>query len=174
MDKKKVFLQFNKTSGVFVTTISGITSDSILNKEFYNYIEVEMDVNKQIVQGTYDDFKIIDKSKLPPRVYESHLNKLCHEKITKEYPYVKQIDVMRTVLEELVKSSKIDGKIIEEFDEMNSYINEIKRRNKVIKESYKNSKGHQYISIAKQNEESEKKLEGGIHEAIGPRPIDLS
>lgn len=174
MDKKKVFLQFNKTSGVFVTTISGITSDSILNKEFYNYIEVEMDVNKQTVEGTYDDFKIIDKDSLPTRVYESHLNKLCHEKIIKEYPLVKQIDVMRSVLEEMITASGSTTDFTTEFDEMNSYIDEIKRRNKVIKESYKNSKGHQYISIAQQTEEYEKKLEGGIHEAIGPRPIDLS
>lgn len=174
MNKKKVFLQFNKTSGVFVTTISGILSDSILNKEYYDYVEVEMDVNKQEVIGTRDSFKIEDKSKLPVKVYESHLNDLCHEKITKEYPYVKQIDVMRSVLEQIITTTKISSPEVSEFDEMNSYIDEIKRRNKVLKESYKNSKGHQYISVKQQSEDFEKKLEGGIHEAIGARPINLS
>ena len=166
----KVWIQFNKTSGAYVNAFQYVPSE-ILNHKYFTYAEAEMDLTTQVVIGSVKSWKIYNINELPKKIYEAQLNFICRDKITKEYGLEKQVGILTKVILELVKKAKITGESIDELNEMNSYIEEIRRRNKVLKNSYVSNKSYRYISIEEQNKIEEEMYDGGLHEALGPKNL---
>lgn len=165
--KQKMLAQFNRTSGVYVNTISLVPLE-VLNTEHYIYVEVELDPETQRVEGNIDSFKVVDIASSATKIYESQVNASCKEKIYKRFQPEVQLDILRNVLAIVCEKLEISD---ESFDDMNDYIDSVKRANKVLKQAYIDNPDFQFITIAEEQAESEAKLDGGLHEVMGPKNL---
>lgn len=119
--------------------------------------------------GTYTDaFKIIDQSEDTPVYYESNLNQQAESKITKKYPIVAQINVLSRVIKTIADKVGVE---VEELDEMLSYIQLCLDTNAAQKEFYRGNADVSYVSDEDASDELARKMEGGVHEWIGPRDV---
>lgn len=173
----RALAQFNKVSGAFICFLSYV-DPSTLDHTYFTYTEVYVDIEKQTVKGKYPSFQIVTVAEQPTPVYERVLNAKCRDKIMKEYALETQIDILRSIVQQLAEiASKAKGVTINDLamlQEMNAYIDEVKQSNKVLKASYQNRDDYQYISMADENRQTEEQMEGGLHELVyGPRPINL-
>lgn len=167
----KAIIQFNKASGAYVNAFQYV-DPKFLNTKYFDYVgPVDIDFDTQMVVGDIKTYKVVNKSEQPKVIYEIALNKLCREKINKEYEVETQIGILTNVILDLVKKAKLNTEAVEKLNEMNSYIEEIRRRNKVLKDAYQNNKSFKYVSIEEQNKIEEAQLDGGLHEFLGPRNL---
>lgn len=162
--KQPMLAQFNATSGAYVNCI-GVVPLSYLNTDHYKYVEVEIDVVTQRIEGVYDNFKIVDIATAKTKIYETQINNLCKEKIYKRFQPEVQLDILRVALAEIATKLGIES---EALLDMNDYIDDVKRANKVLKQSYIANPDFEFISIEQEQAETEAKLDGGLHELIGP------
>lgn len=159
--------QFNKASGAYVNVFQLVPLE-VLNTEHYVYAEVEIDIATQRIEGVYGDFKVVDIATSATKIYESQVNNACKEKIYKRFQPEVQLDILRGVLAAVCEKLEI---VDETFDDMNDYIDGVKRANKVLKQSYIDNPDFQFITIAEEQAESEAKLDGGLHEVMGPKNL---
>lgn len=159
--------QFNAVSGVYVNCISVVPLE-YLNTTNFNYVEIVIDVTKQRVNGVYDNFTIVNIADEPTVIYESMVNELCKEKIFKRFAVEVQLDILRQVVAEICEKV---GHTNEALEDMNDYIDGVKRANKVLKEAYKNNPDFQFITVEEANAIEEAKLDGGLHELMGPQNL---
>lgn len=163
MNQNKIpaLAQFNKVNGMFIMVLDRVPDLTMLNHDFYNYAEIEIDVNAETVLGTYDNFQIINVQELPVEITEDYLNILARNKIVSEYPIERQLTVLGTVLEKLADTSGID---CEDLKVMNDFISEVKRTNRIRKEFYTSNPDYKYMSTVEADELIRQKYEGGIVE----------
>lgn len=157
-NKTEALAQFNKITKVFTTILQKVDT-SWLNNDLYLYKEILIDRDREIVVGIYDDFKIVSLEDQPMPISEDGLNALAKEKILKKYSIESQLTVIEKTLEKIAIATGID---FSELKEMNDYIAEIKRTNRLRKEFYSANTDYKYTS----SEDFEKILtlqhEGGI------------
>lgn len=165
--EQQMLAQFNAASGTFITCMSVIDL-SYLNTENFKYVEITIDITKQRVDGEYDNFKIVNIADEPTVIYESMVNELCKQKIFKRFAVEVQLDILRNTLATLCEKVGVED---EALLDMNDYIDGVKRANKVLKEAYKNNPDFQFISIQEQAEIEASKLDGGLHEIMGPKNL---
>lgn len=176
--KERCLAQFNKTSGAFICFLSYV-DPATLNQVYYEYVEMEVDPERQTVRGKIDDYKVVTIAEEPTRIYERVLRGKCQNKILKEYALDNQLDIIRSVVQEIAEqlASKYKGFApvdLEALQEMNAYIDEVKASHKKIVESYKRRRDYEFISIEQEQREIEEQMEGGLHElAYGPRPVNV-
>lgn len=165
--KIHALLQFNKVSGAFVTAMSYV-DPATLNNDFFDYIEVtEFDLEYDVVVGTRDSYTIVDRRTLPEQVYESAIDAIARDKITKEYPVVQQVNIIGRAI---IALSDALGVPQDELTEMLAYINEVKRVNSLAKSFYQESPAYEFITLEEEEAAETDRLEGGINEAYGARP----
>lgn len=160
-----VLAQFNKISGAF----TGILEDSnhtFLNRDYYDYKKVRMNPATQEIVGTYDNFKVVDKSSQLPELFELQFDNAAEGKIDKEYPIYRRLEILEALIGKLAEAANIND---QEYTEMVSYIAEVKRVNEIYKESIANDPRYRYITREMQQQQFDDQLEGGLHEFIGPR-----
>ena len=80
----RAIIQFNKASGAFVNAFQYVNPE-LLNNIYFTYAEADIDFDTQVVVGDIKTWKVVNKNEQPKVVYEISLNKLCREKIQKEY-----------------------------------------------------------------------------------------
>lgn len=165
--KQKMLAKFNAYSGAFVTC-QGVIDVQFLNTTNYTFIEIEIDPITQKVVGTKDNFQIVDKATTKTQVYETQVNNLCKTKIYKRFQLEVQLDIIRQAVAELCEKAGIDNEAL--FD-MNDYIDDVKRANKVLKQSYIDNPDFEFITIDMEQAEQEAQLDGGLHELFGPANI---
>lgn len=192
--KTQVWLQFNKVNGAFVMVLSGDLDVGTLNQEFFTYAQAEFDFENDVVVGTADNYQIVAKTDLPEEIYESHLDSLARDKITKVYPVIQQVNLVGkatvaldqnivAIGERLDKLVALLGEsealpplalqsVTAELVEMQNYIDEVKQANALRKQYYQESDAHEYISDEAVQARMDAVLEGGLHEAYGPRPSE--
>lgn len=163
----KMLAQFNAVSGVWTNTI-GLIDLSFLDTEHYKYAEVTIDIETQKIVGTYDNFKIVDIATAPTVVYEAMLNNQCKEKIYARFQLEVQLDLLRDVVTQLADKAGLEH---EALADMNDYIDACKEANKKLKEAYINNPDFEYISLDDQKAYEEAKLDGGLHEIMGPKNL---
>lgn len=168
--KQQVWLQFNKISGAYISFMTKCPEE-YLEKEHYNWVSETFDIDSDTVIGTFKKYQIKSIKDLPVPVREVDLNNQCKAKINKRFQPEVQLDILRNVITELASKAKLKGDVADKLDDMNSYIDEIKRRNKVLKESYKNGKSFKYVSIEDEIAEEDARMEGGLHEVFGPKNL---
>jgi len=161
MSTTNMLAQFNKLNKLFITVLEKPRDSNILNQEFYLYREIDIDLDSQIVRGTFDNFQIVNVQDLPFLMNEDSLNLLARDKIIARYPIEKQLSIIENLLEKIADSFEVDAS---ELKEMNDFINEVKRVNGVRKEFYSNHPDYEYMSTEQINESIQKKYEGGIQE----------
>jgi hypothetical protein len=168
-NKVQALAQFNKLNKLFTTVIGMVEDVSMLNHDLFLYKEIEIDLDQEKVEGTYDDYKIINIHDAPLEITEDALNLIARDKILAVYPMERQLSVLGGVLEKVADSIGIE---CEELKEMNDFINEVRRVNGIRKEFYSNNTDYKYMSTEEFNDMIDKLYEGGIQE-YGKRTNDL-
>lgn len=165
--KQRALAQFNKITGAFITVMTWIEPET-LNHEFYEYREVEIDFEKEYIKGNLRDFTVARNDERPPVISEQTLDLSAQERITKEYPVVEQVNIIAKAVQALNRHLGVEN---EELEEMIDYISEVLRNNKVRKEFYRDNPDYEYVSYEYLAKQQSEQLEGGLHEALGGRPI---
>lgn len=176
--KSQVTLIFNALNGMFLSATNIPYSMCDQSDPLCIYISDEMDIALETVVGGLTinpdkswtaNYQIVNTAEYNQNtVTEGQLDSAVAYKITKEYPVVKQINVIANALKEI--SEKI-GHPLPELEEYLDYVKLVKDTNKRHKEFYMNDSRFNYISKEKVNEDYTKLHEGGLHERIGPRDI---
>lgn len=151
--------QFNKLNKGFITALSGTTDKSLLNHDFYLYVDILFDESKETVVGTYDNFQIVRTDSLPRQVHEDELNTVARTKIVEKYPLELQLSIIGQLLETLADTANVDST---DLKDMNDYIAEVKRVNKLRKEFFAANTEYQYLSTGDREAIFAKQMEGGI------------
>lgn len=165
--KSTMLAQFNSTSGAYINTI-GVVPLEWLDTEHYDYVEIEIDVQTQKVVGFKDNFKITDIATSKTRIYETMVNNQCKEKIYARFHLEVQLDLLRDVVTKLADKA---GLLHEDLADMNDYIDGVKRANKVLKQSYISNPDFEFVTIEQELAETEARLDGGLHEVMGPKNL---
>jgi hypothetical protein len=172
---------FNKQNGVFVTTV-GIPFDQsqydqalyVGRSVLFNFAD-DVLIGKLIINadGTFSDaFSVEKRSDQKEQVFEKMLNMQAEQKITKVYPLVDQVNLLVKAIQRL--GQEHDLLELPEFtalSEMTSYIDQCIATNQAKKEFYSESPDVEYISDEQVEADLAIRMEGGIHEALGSRPI---
>ena len=137
-----------------------------LNQEYYDYVAIEINLDTQRIEGTKNNFKIVNIADQPQIAFEVALDNQAQGKIDKQYNIYARLEMIDRVLGVLCEKLDVQD---EEFIEMRDYIDEVHRVNAVIKEAVSNDPAYHYVSIADQLEQEDAKIEGGLHEFFGPR-----
>lgn len=166
--KAKMLAQFNKISGEFIALLQPEEDIKVLNHDFFNYTEVEIDLATEDLVGTYDNFQIVNIQDQPVTIYEAALDNAAQFKIDKSYGVYKRMEVQEKLLEKIAAALDVEH---EEFLEMRDYIAEVKANNNLYKESLKSDPAYKFVSLQDDITTYENRLEGGIHELIGPREL---
>lgn len=172
---------FNKINGMFCNVVGLSLEQSQHNEELYVGREVEYDFSSDIIvggltvnkDGTYtDNFKVIPRDEEGHKVFEAQLNVQAEQKITKEYPLVDQINMLVKAVTLLAKEHQLEEKPeFKALAEMVSYIDQVLETNKAKKEFYSNNPDVEYYSDERVAAEESARMEGGIHEDLGPRVV---
>lgn len=173
----RALAQFNKVSGRFICFLSYV-DPATLDSTYFNYAEVNVDIERQTVKGTYPTFQIVTVAEQPTRVMEGALRAKCRDKILKEYGLDNQLDIIRSVVQHVAEIIAADKGVeitdLDQLQEMNAYIDEVKASHKALVASYKNREDYELVTIEQEQLENEEKLEGGLHELVyGPRQVNL-
>ena len=165
--KTRALVQFNKISGAFVSVMSWV-DPATLNQDYYEYRETEIDFANEYIKGDLSNWEVARNDSRPEVITEELLDLSAQQRITKEYPVVKQVNIIARAVQQIC--AKLDIQV-EELEEMIDYISEVKRTNQVRKEFYRDNPDFEYWSYEDVAKEEAKQLEGGLHEAYGGRPI---
>jgi len=160
LERTTALAQFNKLNGKFTTVLGMVDDISMLNHDFYNYQEVEIDLYNETVIGDYHNFEIVNINEGNLEITEDMLNELARDKIVKEYPIERQLTVLGKTLEKIADSLSLED--IDDIKEMNDYIDEVKRVNSIRKEFYKNNPDYDYKSTEDLDRLISEKYEGSI------------
>lgn len=160
--------QFNKITGAYTGVFQDVPIE-MLNQEYYNYEPITININTQKIVGTYDNFSIVNIVDEPAPAYEIALDNAAQAKIDKIYSIYTRLDMQERVLKLICDTVGVEDY---EFNEMMSYLEEVKKNNQLFKESLMNDPTYTYISRAQQQEVMNAQLEGGLHEFIGPRAAE--
>lgn len=158
---------FNKITGEYISVMEKVDLET-LNQDFYSYAPIEINLDTQIVKGTYDNFEIVDIQDQPLKFYEKSLDNAAQFKIDKSYGVYKRMEIQEQLLEKISAALNIED---ETFLEMRDYIAEVRANNKLYKESLMNDPAYEFVSLQDEALTNENQLEGGIHELIGPREL---
>lgn len=174
-------LLFNKQNGVFFTFVCLPIATSQYNTTLYEGREELFDHAKDVVEGqliknadgTFTDaYKVIPASEQKEKVYERFLNLQAEQKITKAYPLVDQINLLVNAIQRLAKEHEFtDLPEFQALSEMTSYIDQCIATNQAKKEFYSGNPDVDYYTDERVAAEESAKMEGGIHEELGPRLV---
>lgn len=182
--RMKATALFNKLNGEFVTVVSLTLADSQHNEDYYIAREVDYlfgpegdkIVGNLVINPTTgtvtDNFKVVPYAEQTTVITEAQMNAMAAEKITGKYPITSQINliakaVMRLGNEAgLMKTDEFDA-----LNEMLEYIEYCLQVNQTKKEHYRNDPDVVYESNAETAARLSRRMEGGVHEELGPRSI---
>lgn len=162
-------VQYNKITGVVVNVLTGVADSSTLNQT-WGYQPIKINLNEQVVVGVYPNFRVVSQSDQKPTFYEEGMNSLARSKITKEYPLIAQINILSDAITSMCEKLGIDDTPeVAALREMRSYIRDVLDANATRKSAYAADPSITYVSKEEQERINSAQLEGGAHEALGPR-----
>jgi len=169
LNRKEVTLQFNRESGEFVTVIvlAHPKQREWLNKTYFDYREVEMDIEKECVIGNLHDFTIEPIAIQPMVVSEVDMDAAAQAKIERRFSIQDQI----LILGKALISSLPTEKVPEDLMEMISFIDQVQTDNQTRKQSYIDRQDVNYRTRKDDQTLLQRRMAGGAHELHGPRRI---
>lgn len=162
----RYYLAFNKLSGALIGMVNGGGDDFTPQSDYLDYKLVDMNPHTQIWQGDYKTGRLVNIDQTPAPIYEQGLNERAGVKILKDYPLHKQLNIVIDCISDLLESANITN---QQFELMTQSIEQTRVINARYKQAYEDSDEHLFISKRQAAQELADKLEGGIHELIGPR-----
>lgn len=174
---------FNRLNGEFVTVTSVPISESQHNKEYFIAREVMyyFGVNGDAIEGNIiidkhgkvtDNFKVVPFKEQRSLVTEAQMNSMASEKITSRYPLTKQFNILVECVTLLGEKHELnESNEFVALKEMVEYIKYCLHVNQTKKEHYRNDPDINYKSDEDIAIESSRRMEGGLHEELGPRTI---
>lgn len=174
---------FNRLNGEFVTITNVSPEESQHDQEYYIHRAIEFDftedgdtlIGNLIINpsGTVtDNFKVVPKAEAPVVVTEAQMNAMASEKITSRYPITQQINLLTRAIQRLGEENGLgETEEFQELFEMTEYIKYCLQVNKTKKEHYASDPEVHYESSEDEAARISRSMEGGIHEALGPRKI---
>lgn len=172
---------FNKQNGVFITPVGIPFEESQYDKALYEGRSILFNFAEDVLigglikndDGTWSDaYTVIKRSEQKEQIFEKMLNLQAEEKITKIYPLVNQINLLVKAIQRLgTEHDLLEHPEFTALSEMVSYIDQCIATNKAKKEFYSESPDVDYITDEQLEIEASARMEGGIHEALGPRGI---
>lgn len=175
---------FNRLTGEWVTTTSIPLAESQHNPEYYIAREVDyyFGENGDIIEGKLDidkfgnvtdNFKVVPYAEQKSVITEAQMNTLAAQKITNRYPITTQLNLVVACVNRLGEEHGLsDSPEFEALNEMVEYINYCVQVNKTKKEHYRDDPDINYKSDEDIANELSRRMEGGIHEELGPRTIN--
>lgn len=174
---------FNRLNGELVSVTSSPLGEAQYDENYYigRPVMYDFGANGDKIEGNIlisengvitDNFKVLAADEQTPTIYEAQLNAMAAQKITKNYPLTKQLNLLVACVNRLGKEH--DLLETEEFDALNEmieYVNYCVQVNQTKKEHYANDPTVNYVSDEAAAEAQSRSMEGGVHEAIGPRTI---
>lgn len=168
--KQKVILGFNRVNGIWLIAIPYVNPETLGGADYIRYVEDEMDLTVDIVKGEYPDYTISNRNEGPQTVTETQVDNTMATKITAKYPVVQQVNILGRAIAKLAEKAGVIDEL-EELQEMLSYISLCKDVSKESKEFYRDSPDYIFISDAELKDNENRRYEGGLHEALGPRQM---
>ena len=166
----EAWAQFNIITKVFTGVFPRTAVDPVgLNTTNYLYSPIEIDMATQVVVGTYDAFKVVNKADLPQDIHEAALDGQMRAKIAESYSNNDRLEILERSVLALAEKLGVE---LPELEEVVDLVAEIKRTNELRKQSLAVDPEYNYISIAQALQSEMDQLEGGLHEVIGPRRTD--
>lgn len=172
---------FNRLNGMYYGVSSIPIASSQHNDALFIARSVQFDFSEDVIEGNIiinsdgtmkDDFRVIKKSEQKNAVTERNLNMQAEQKITKKYPLVTQLNLLVKAVNRLGQEHDLlETEEFEALGEMVSYINQCIQTNQAKKEFYANNPEVEYFSDERVYDEASARMEGGVHEALGARPV---
>lgn len=166
--RSECVLAFNKVNGEFLFALGNTKIEDLTNPGHFVFVMELFNLTEDTVVGNYPDYEIIPTSELPTVIYESEIDSMMATKITTRYPIAEQVNILGRAIQTLAKEHNI---VLDELEELLDFVQLARDTNREHKESYANDPNHQYISNAELAAQELKRYEGGLHEALGPRPV---
>ena len=166
--EKEKIVYFNKASGQMVGIMSKDCAEH-LNTKFYTYKPITIDETKEKWVGNLDDGRVVNIDDAPVTVKEEELDHACTNTIERLYPPHTQINAIAGAIRAIVEKTGTTGPEIDRFLDVFDYIDEKRGQNKNYKKAYEEGPDWDYKSKAQCAEEYNAAMEGGVHEAEGPR-----
>lgn len=163
----KYIAQFNKITGDYIT-LHLWHENHALEQVYSKYLEVEFDPVLYGHIGNYDNFEIVPIDQVPVLVTEESLDVLAEDKVLRDYSYGRQLNLLGASIMTLANHV---GCPLPELEEMLSSISETLRKNELRKQSHDKNPESLYVSKERAAIILSRQLEGGLHEAHGPRKI---
>jgi len=160
LNRQPALAQFNKLNNKFTTVLGMVEDQSLLNHDLYLYREIEIDFDNEDVDGTYDNYTIYNVYD-NPLITEDSLNEMARVRITDEYPLEIQLSILGNVLEKVADANAIE---CEDLKEMNDFIAEARRVNKLRKQFYADNPEFRYMTTEEADAAINEKYEGAIQE----------
>lgn len=174
-------LLFNKQNGIYFTFVCIPLASAQYDEALYEGREALFDHANDVVIGKLtknangefeDTFEVIPASEQKEKVYERTLNMQAEQKITKMYPLVNQVNLLVSAIQRLAKEHEFtDLPEFKALAEMTSYIDQCIETNQAKKVFYSGNPDVDYYTDERVAAEESARMEGGIHEALGPRNI---
>lgn len=177
VDIVKAVLIFNKLNGMYLGAASLDISLCDLDHPHCIYVEDEMDIVNDVVEGGLKihgdgswskDYKVLRPHERSVAIYESELDNQMAYKITKRFTVVEQVNIISRAILKLAAKNDVE---LDELTEMLDYISLVKETSKNQKEFYANHPDYEYYTNEQAADIEASRFEGGLHEAIGPRTI---
>ena len=170
----KVIVIFNKFTdqyiGLTYATDQMNVDESSCDETHFKYKTVEMDLDKEVWEGSYDDGSVIPMANQTTVITETELDADCQDKVFREYRYYHQLNIVYQLLDMLIEKSALDEALLTEYRRMRKYIDDTVANNERYKQAYLTQDGYEYRDKATERSVLNAQLEGGLHEVIGRAP----
>jgi len=156
---------FNKISGSFIGTVYGDETDDVDTK-YFSFKKIKMNPKTEEYVGDFETGEVKNVLDTKPIIYEEDLNSDIGNKILSEVQFHKQINILSDVVYEMIIEGKVSKETKSKFIGIRNTIKTNIEENNKLKDIYKNSPNHEFVS--KQETEVLKNTQtvGGLNNII--------
>ena len=166
-----VILIFNKFTNQYIGMTYGTEAMSLTeagcDDTHFKYKTVVLDPDTQLWEGDFDTGKVTPISQQTTVISETELDADCQDKIFREYRYYHQLNIVYSVLDNLVTAAALDEALLADYRKMRVYIQQIVDNNDRYKAAYALQVGYEYLDKQAERDRLNAQLEGGLHEVMG-------
>lgn len=159
---------FNKQSKALVAMIDKESAHHV-DSTYFITKPVEMDDTTHTFVGDFDTGKPVDINIAPVTIHESALNATAARAITDVYPVHRQLNILTSVIKQLVSHNNLTGEVVDDLDSMINFIHGRRDMNSKFKQAYTSGEDWEYVSTHEEQKIFGDMLAGGAQEIFGPR-----
>ena len=164
---QQVHIGFNKISGERMSTVVS-EKEFPSENQYFKFKSLKYNPHRFEYVGDHDTGRLVERMDIKPKIYELQVNGLCADKIEKEYPAHKQLNIYSKLFGSLIANGTLteEDSGVEEFLDMQEYIERSRKNNTLYKKSRINSETEEYISEDQRKSTVDAQLAGGLRSII--------